>query len=76
MSALLHMETNDVEALGSGAPDATVIQLITERAQSLRGLITELWTAHSSHLTGGLCMCGHLFIRGTHTVDKETDTRV
>ncbi len=62
------METNDVEALGSRAPDATVILLITESLQ-----ITKLWTADSSHFKGGLCMRGYLYMSETLIMDNKTD---
>ena len=62
------METNDVETLGSRAPDATVILLITESTH-MASVRADHRAVDSSHLTGGLRMCGH-------TVDKETGMMV
>lgn len=67
MSTLLRMEANDVEALGSRAPDATVILLITESTQ-----ITGLWTAHCSHLTGGLsCAWASVYERDIQQINRH-----
>lgn len=76
MSTLPHMESNNAEALGSGAPDATVIPLITERIQPRRGPITELWAARSSPATSQVAfsMRGHLHVTQSRVADEETDT--
>ena len=65
MNTLLHMQNNNVQAVGSRAPDVNVILLITESSQ-----ITKLWKTNSRHLTGCLFLC-----LDTYTVaDKDIDT--
>lgn len=67
MSTLVHMETNDVEVLGSRVPDVTVILLITESTQSLRADHRALDSTLQSLHRWPLCVWASVYERDTKT---------